>query len=130
MSILLRRFLNLSCKVRGGSVREIPHALGIVTYGTILWMQAQKRTWTRSTALWGSTGISLRSCRIQPGILNTDSSALECISLCDSPSRSFSCRSHSLAYCMHLKDGFHYPSGHKIVILDTSPIQLMSFRSV
>lgn len=59
--------------------------------------EGPERAWTKSTWLWESGGISLRSCRIQPQILNTDSSALECISLSDSPSRSFSCRSHSLA---------------------------------
>lgn len=51
--LLLRKFilkhtnpsqkaLNLPCKVGGGSVRENPHTLGIVTYGTIIRMKAQR----------------------------------------------------------------------------------------
>lgn len=34
-----------------------------------------------------------------------------------------------LVFCIHLKDGSHYPSGHKIAILDMCPVQLMPFRS-
>ena len=35
-----------------------------------------------------------------------------------------------LAFYMHLKDGFHYPSGHGTVILDMCLIQLTPFKSV
>lgn len=76
---------------------EIPRFRALWHYGTILRMKGWERAWARSTWPWESRGVSLRPCRIQPWILKTDSSALECISPSGLPSCYFSCRFHSLA---------------------------------